>query len=480
MSPSPRSPLDLDAPTMRSLGHTVTDLLAEHLSTLRDQPAISKHTSATDPVLPLSDAPDDGIPLDQILNTLRERVFAFHAREPHPGFMAYVPSCPTFPSMVGDWIATGFNFYAGVFPVATGPNRVEQVVLDWFRRWLGMPSGAGGLLTTGGSAANLTAIVAARHAATKGDANLIPRLAMYTSDQAHSSVSRAGWMAGVSRSLIRSVPTDSDRRMNVTALRDAIASDRNAGLIPMTVVESAGTTNTGAIDPLHEVADLCEREGIWLHADAAYGGFSILSSWGEKALSGIERADTITLDPHKWLYVPFECGCLMARDPRRLFDAYNILPDYLRDTRQNAAGGELINYADYGEQLTRYSRAMKVWFSVNYFGLDAIRSAIEENIRLAAKAEQLIRKTPGLEILSPAQMGIVCFRAKPASMKDGPELDAHNEKILAALNASGKYFISSTRLDDNYSMRICILGFRTADADVEALVRDATEINRVP
>ena len=472
MSENHRSPLDIGPSEMRAIAARTTDLLVDHLNNLRSEPAIAKHIQS-DPVLPLGAAPEGGSSFDAIVGSLEKYVFPYHAREPHPGFMAYVPSCPTFPALAGDWIATGYNFYAGVWSVATGPNRVEVVVLDWFRQWLGMPEGSGGLLTTGGSAANLTAIIGARHAATGGDVNLIPRLVMYTSDQAHSSVSRAGWMAGVARDRVRGIATDSNRRMIVAELEKAIAADKAAGLLPFAIVASAGTTNTGAIDPLHEVANLCEREKIWMHVDAAYGGFAVLTEGGGAAMSGIERADSITLDPHKWLYVPFECGCLMAKNPRKLFDTYSIFPEYLKDVR---AKGEEINFADYGEQLTRYNRAIKVWVSVNYFGLDAIRSAIQKCMDLAKRAESLVNRSATLEVLSPAELGIFCFRARPAGVSDAKELDELNERILNAVVAEGKYFISSTRLNGAYSLRICVLGYRTNESDIDGLMESVERL----
>src|SRR5688572_23550624 len=202
------NPLDLDRTTMRRLGHRVADVVADHLASLREQPVLAGlGRKATDALL-VRPAPTRGTDFEALLATLQRDVFAYHAREPHPGFMAYVPSCPTFPSVMGDWLATGFNFFAGVWPVASGPNGLEVAVLGWFRDWLGMPSGSGGLLTSGGSGANLTALVAARHAAVGDDATRLPRLTMYTSDQAHSSVRRAGWIAGIARENVRVVPTD--------------------------------------------------------------------------------------------------------------------------------------------------------------------------------------------------------------------------------------------------------------------------------
>jgi glutamate/tyrosine decarboxylase-like PLP-dependent enzyme len=461
--------LDLDQATMRRLGHRVADIVADHLATLRSQPVITGlDRRATDAML-RQPPPRDGVAFEALIDTLQERVFAWHAREPHPGFLAYVPSCPTFPAVLGDWLATGFNFFAGVWPVASGPNGVEVAVLDWFRDWIGMPEGTGGLLTSGGSGANLTAVVAARHAAVGDDGAQLATLTMYTSSQAHSSVRRAGWIAGIPREQIRAVPTDGELRMRPDALAAMIRADRSAGRTPFLVVANGGTTNTGAVDPLHALADLCEREKLWLHVDAAYGGFAVLTARGREMLSGLGRADSVTLDPHKWLFIPFECGCLLARDPRRLADIFRIYPEYLRDAESS---GEEINFADYGEQLTRYSRALKVWLSVSYFGTDAIAGAIDEGIDLAALAGELVETSPDLEVLSPAQFGICCFRAHPRGLDDPAALDALNERILTAVNAGGQYFISSTRLGGAYALRVCVLGYRTTADDIRGLIAE--------
>jgi glutamate/tyrosine decarboxylase-like PLP-dependent enzyme len=459
--------LDLDHATMRRLAHRVADIVTDHLGTLRSQPVITGlGRRATDDLL-LAPPPRQGIEFERLLETLQQRVFAYHAREPHPGFLAYVPSCPTFPAVLGDWLATGYNFFAGVWPVASGPNGVEVAVLEWFREWVGMPAGSAGLLTSGGSGANLTAVVAARHAAVGDDGSRLARLTMYTSDQAHSSVRRAGWIAGIPREQVRAVPTDDMLRIDPAALAGMIRVDRDAGLIPFLVIANAGTTNTGAIDPLDALADLCGRESLWLHVDAAYGGFAALTARGRRALGGLGRADSITLDPHKWLFVPFECGCLLAREPRRLADVFRIYPEYLRDVE---SAGEEINFADYGEQLTRYSRALKVWLSVSYFGTDAIAAAIDAGMDLAALAERLVEDAPALEVLSSARFGICCFRAHPPGLDDPAALDALNERILARVNAGGRYFISSTRLRGAYSLRICVLGYRTTSEDIRGLI----------
>ncbi len=469
------SPLELDEETMRRLGRQVADLVAEHLATVRDEPVqhpLDRRAAREQIALP-AQAPEQGTPFDEIVTVLRERIFPYHAREPHPLFMGYVPSSPTFPAVLGDWIATGYNFFAGVWSVAAGPNQVELTVLEWFRQWLGMPEGSRGLLTTGGSNATLTAVVAARHGAETAGHTDLAKLVMYASDQAHSSVARAAWVAGIPRDNVRAVPSDDRFRLRVDALGEAIRHDRAAGLHPFLVVGSAGATNTGAVDPLHELADLAAREGLWYHVDAAYAGFAILTERGRALLSGIERADSVTLDPHKWLYVPFECGCLMVRDPARLHSAFHVLADYLKDVE---ARDEDVNFADYGEQLTRYARAFKVWMSVNYFGLGAIRSAIDRCMQLADHTEQRVREAPGLEVLSPAQFGVVCFRVHPPGLDDPAALDALNERVNAAVNATQRVLMSSTRLRGAYALRVCILNYRTTEADLDAVVELVQEL----
>ncbi len=405
---------------------------------------------------------------DGLLETLRTDVLSRTAREPHPGFMGYVPSCPTFPAILGDWLATGYNVFAGVWSIAEGPNAIELAVLDWFRQWIGMPEGAGGLLTSGGSSATLTAIVAARHAVVGEDASRLARLTLYTSDQAHSAVVRAAWIAGVPRGQVRVLPSDKAFRLRPADVRAAMAADRAAGLVPLAVVASAGTTNTGAVDPLDELADLCAAEKVWLHVDAAYGGFATLTPRGRELLAGLGRCDSVALDPHKWLYVPIECGCLLVRDPARLREAFQILPDYLLDV---APVDRQVNFADYGEQLTRQARGLKIWLNVRYFGLAALRTEIENGIARAEHIERMVREEPALELLAPAQLGVVCFRVRPPDMDDPAELDAFNERVNTAVNATGRHLISSTRLRGVFSLRACVLGFRTSMADVEAMIR---------
>jgi aromatic-L-amino-acid decarboxylase len=467
------SSLELDHATMQQLGRQVADHVAAHLAGLREQRLFKSLPRREAEPLIYTPPPAAGATFDMLLAFLETRVFPHHTPEPHPGFLAYVQSCPTFPAVLGDWLATGYNFFGGAWAVASGPAMLEVTVLEWFRQWIGMPEGAGGLLTSGGSTANMMALVAARHRAAGEDPARLPRLTVYASDQAHSSVTRAAWIAGIPRANIRSLPVDEAYRLRLDALRAALETDRREGFVPCAVVATGGTTNTGATDPLPELAELCRGQATWLHIDAGYGGFAALTPRGRAALIGIGLADSVSLDPHKWLYVPFECGSLMVRDPAQLRDAFHILPDYLRDLGTGA--GE-VNFADYGEQLSRYARALKVWLGVSYYGTEALSEAIEASMHRAELAEQLVREMPGLEVLSPARLAVCCFRAHPADHDDPEVLDRLNQAVLERVNGGGRFFISTTRLRGRLALRICTCGWRTTDEDIRALideVRDA-------
>jgi glutamate/tyrosine decarboxylase-like PLP-dependent enzyme len=259
--------------------------------------------------------------------------------------------------------------------------------------------------------------------------------------------------------------------MRMDALRDLVQADRKAGLRPFLVGATAGATNTGAVDPLNQIADFASREKLWLHTDSAYAGFSVLTERGRRLLDGLGRADSLTLDPHKWLYVPFECGCLLVREPALLEEAFSVHPEYLQDVRVRESE---VNFSDYGEQLTRYSRALKVWFSVQYFGTAAIRAAQDYAMGLAELAERIVRESPELEVLTPALFGIVCFRVRPRGVQDVEVLNALNQRVNERVNRTGFVLMSSTRLRGALSLRLCIPGYRTREQDV----RDVLDLVR--
>ena len=336
---------------------------------------------------------------------------------------------------------------------------LEVVVIDWFRSWIGYPETAGGLFTSGGSAASLDGFVAAREAAGA------PRQpSVYMSDQSHTALSRAAPIIGVRPESVRMVPTDDRFRLDMDELSRMIRQDRESGLTPIAICGNAGATNTGAIDPLDEIADYCASEKIWFHVDAAYGGFAILTERGSELLKGMERADSIAMDAHKWLFQPFECGCLMVKDIRKLEGAFSVQPDYLQDTQW---GRDHPNFGDRGLQLSRSFRALKVWMSVQTFGMGAFRRSIGRGIEFAERAEAYIRKSTILQIANPASLGVVCFRVNPSTAAlDDVQLEEINEAVQARVIDEAVAMMSSTRLRGLYSLRLCILNHTTTWEDV--------------
>lgn len=461
--------LDLDPETMRRLGYGVVDHLVARLAGLDAEPAwAGAPRSVLEPRLHRP-APETAVPFEAVLDELRTVVLPFAARVDHPRFMAFVPGSPTWPGILADLLATGHNLFQGTWLGASGPSQIEIEVLEWFRTWLGMPPGAGGLFTSGGSAATLIAIAAARRLRFGAHD---PRAVVYRSAESHSSVERALAFLGFAEESVRVIADDAGQRMSVPALEAAIEADTAAGRIPFLVVASAGSTSTGAVDPLEPLGAVCAAHGLWLHVDAAYGGFAALTERGRGLLAGLERAQSITLDPHKWLYQPFEAGCLMVRDPHALEAAFRVVPDYLKDAEIAVAdpGAAVeVNFTDRGFQLTRTARALKVWVSIHTFGLDAFRATIDRTMDLAEHAERRIRGSDELELVTPARLGIVCFRRRVAGADEAGS-EAANTALIRALAESGVGMISSTRVNGRLTLRACIMNHRTRVEDVDRVL----------
>jgi glutamate/tyrosine decarboxylase-like PLP-dependent enzyme len=398
---------------------------------------------------PPSETPADP---HELLARLEKEVFPNNLHVDHPRFFAFVPGPGNFISTMADALASGFNVFNGTWLGGSAAAAIELTVIDWFRTFCGFPEEAGGLFVSGGSAANLTALHAAR-AAKLGDA--IQDATIYFSDQTHYSVERALRVIGFAREQFRKIPSDDRFRLPLELLREAIRADREAGRRPFCIVANAGTTNTGAVDPLSELADLAAQENLWLHADGAYGAATVICDRGREKLAGLERVDSLSLDPHKWLFQPFECGCVLVRDMACLKSAFQLMPEYMRDVHRNAAE---INPADYGIQLSRGFRALKVWLSMNTFGLAAFRDAITYGFELAEFAERELRTRPDCEILSPAEMGIVAFRF-------GQE-DALQTKLVDLMLRDGFAFLTSTTLKGVTVLRLCTINPRTTKDDI--------------
>jgi glutamate/tyrosine decarboxylase-like PLP-dependent enzyme len=461
-----QDPLELDPQTMRELAHRTIDFLLDWVGDA-DAPPLRRATPAEMRERLSAPAPEAARPFDELLAQLGEDVLPFASRTGHPRFFAFVPGGGTWPGALADLVAAACNVYAGAWMESAGPAQVELEVLSWFKQWLGFPEEAAGTLLSGGSVANLTALAAARESVGGTSAD---GLVLYVADQAHSSIARSARLLGLRREQVRVIPVGESFTLRPALVARAMDADVAAGRRPFAVCATAGATNTGAVDPLAELAELCEQRGVWLHVDAAYGAFAVLTQRGRAQLAGIERADSITLDPHKWLYQPYECGCVLVRDGDLLHDAFTIVPDYLRDARPR--DGE-VNFSELGLQLTRSWRALKVWLSVQTFGVAAFRTAVDRSLDLAAHAHARVQASDALEVLAPPSLGVVCFRRRFGDA-DGEELDGLNAGLVAALERSGLGLVSSTRIRGRYAIRMCILNHATTLEDVD-LVLDFLE-----
>jgi aromatic-L-amino-acid/L-tryptophan decarboxylase len=448
--------LELSADEMRAFGYAVVDLLAERFSTMSSEPIGAKLDRESLHEM-LAGFPGDG-PTDpkQLLARLKRDVFPNNLHVDHPRFFAFVPGPNNFVSAMADALAAGFNVFNGTWLGGSAAAAMELEVIEWFRQWCGFPETGGGLFVSGGSVANMTALLAARHAILN---DRVKGATVYFSDQTHSSVERALRVIGFSAEQLRKLPAGQDFTLATASVEQAIAADRAAGKRPFCIIANAGTTNTGAIDPLNDLADLCAREKLWLHADGAFGAAAVLSERGKQALRGLERVDSVSLDPHKWLFQSFECGCVLVRDTDLLKRAFQIMPDYLRDVHRATAE---IHFCDYGIQLTRSFRALKVWLSFQTFGLAAFRSAIDRGFELAELAEKELRSRDGWQILTPAQMGTVCFRFG--------EDDALQTRLIEEMLLDGYAFLTSTKLQGKVALRLCTINPRTTDEEIRATI----------
>ena len=405
-----------------------------------------------------------------------DALVALSRRNDSPRFWGYVGPPGTAPGAIADGLAATINQNLTAFRSAPGASLVEMQVIDWICEIVGLPRGAYGVLTSGGSMANLAGLAAARDAAVSFDlarrglrGAAGPPLVLYASEEAHHSVAKAAAILGIGRDFVRAVPVDRRLRLDVAALRDAVTRARRARLKPFAVAASAGTVTTGAVDPLRQIWRLCRRESLWLHVDACYGGFAILAPSGRPLLRALALADSIALDPHKWLYAPAGAGCVLYRRPETARRAFRADADY---TRMFGVGRlEQHAFWDYGPELSRRFRALKIWLAFKYHGAGEFARAIEHDLANARLLAAKVRAARQLELLSAGDLGIVCFRyVPPGPRRPEAELEAINERLLVLLQRDGQVFVSNARVRGRFALRACILNYRTTAADLDRLV----------
>ncbi len=465
-TPAPDSfPLEPSPAEMRRLVELAMARIVPHIASLPDQPAADT-AGAVDLARALAEPmPETGTPFPELLDLLFERAAPKSFNTAGPGYLAYIPGGGLFLAAVADLIADSVNRYVGVFAAAPALSQLEANAVAWLGQIVGYPASSRGILTSGGSLANLTGIVTARRERLPED---FLGGVLYASDQAHHSVEKAALLAGFPPANVRRIATDERFRMRLDALEEAVAADRARGLTPFLVAASAGTTNTGAVDPLPELADLAERHRLWLHVDAAYGGFFLLTDEGRQILAGIERADSVVLDPHKGLFLPYGTGALLVRDGAALRRAHSVQADYMPPIQEE---DDLVDFCEISPELSRPFRGLRVWLPLKLYGAQAFRDALDEKLDLARWATEQLRAMPEIEILAEPQLSIVAFRLRPEGVEEA-RLNELNRRFLAAINRRNRVHLTATMLGDRFALRICVLSFRTHMDRMEAGLED--------
>jgi len=461
--PSPE--LEPGAAEMRRLVQAALDRIVAHVESLPGQPAADVAGAAELARSLAEPMPETGTAFESLLDLLFDRAVPKSFNTAGPGYLAYIPGGGLFHTAVADLIADAVNRYVGVWQAAPALAQLEANVGRWLCEIVGYPAGALGLLTSGGSLANFTALATARRERLPED---FLRGVLYASDQMHHSVQKAALLAGFPGKNVREVGSDGRFRLDIGALRAAIASDRKAGLTPFLIVGNAGTTNTGAVDDLAGLADLAAAEGLWLHVDAAYGGFFLLTERGRRAMRGIERADSVTLDPHKGLFLPYGTGALVVRDGGTLRRAHGLHAQYLP---ARPPADDFVDFSEVSPELSRSFRGLRVWLPVKMLGIAPFRRALDEKLDLAAWAATELRTIEGLEIVAEPQLSLLAFRLVRPGL-DAATLDVLNRRFLDGVNARRRVYLTGTVAHGRFLLRICVLSFRTHADRMAAALED--------
>jgi aromatic-L-amino-acid decarboxylase len=466
-------PGDLPPDEFRRAMHRVADRVADYLEQVGDYPVLPRIAPGdVAAALPLS-PPEAAEPIDRVLDDYERLIEPNVTHWNHPGFLAYFGITGSGPGILGETLTAALNVNAMLWRTGPAPTELEERTCDWLRQMMGLPAGFFGHINDTASISSLVALAVARHRLPGLDIRgkglsgrpEVPALTVYASDQAHSSIDKAALTLGLGLSNVRRIASDEAFRMSVPALREAIARDRREGRLPMAVVATAGTTSTTSVDPIPEIADLCEKEGIFLHVDAAYAGSAAICPEYRALMPGMERADSIVVNPHKWLFTPVDCSVLFVRDKALLKAAFSLVPEYLRT---DEAG--VTNLMDLGVQLGRRFRSLKLWMVIRAFGVEGLRERIREHCAMATWFASVVAATPGFELAAPAPFSTVCFRALPGGAPEDPaDTDRLNEKLLVAINAAGPFFLSHTVLEGRYAIRMAIGNLRTTREDIEEL-----------
>lgn len=453
--------------------HRVADLVCDYLEGVGDYPVLpSVRPGEVAAALPQA-APEEAEPLDRILDDYRRLIEPNVTHWNHPGFFAYFAVSGSRPGILGETLAAALNVNAMLWKGAPAATELEERVCDWLRRLLDLPEQFRGHINDTASMSTLLALAAARHRLSEYDIrgqgmagrSDLPALTVYANEQVHSSIDKAMILLGLGHENVRKIATDGAYRMDPEALAAAIEEDLANGRRPLAVVATVGTTSTTAIDPVEEIAALCRHHGLWLHVDGAYGGAAGICPELRREMPGLERADSIVVNPHKWLFVPVDCSVLYVRDLPGYKSAFSLLPEYLKTPENTGeAGDRPTDLMDLGVQLGRRFRALKMWMVFRAFGAEGLRERIREHCRLAQRFARWVEEDPRFEVSAPVPLGLVCFRAVPDLPPE--KQDRFNEDLLARVNAAGPVFLSHTRLDGRIVLRLSVGNIRTTEDHV--------------
>jgi glutamate/tyrosine decarboxylase-like PLP-dependent enzyme len=464
----------------------VVDLWTELLERLPTLPVAGRRTAAEVSAAVTRPIPAEPLPFGELVETLRTLVFEHATLTGHPGFMAYITGAGTVPGAAADLVAAAINQNVGGWRLSPGATEIELALVRFFAERLGLPSTAGGIITSGGAMAAFVALKAARDAMAgwsirKNGVAAGPPLAMYASKEVHDVNSRATDMMGMGTTAVRLIPTDDGLRMRVDLLREAIAADLRAGVRPIVAIGTAGTVGTGSIDPLDEIADVCDEHDLWFHVDGAYGGIAALTDALAPRFRGIHRAHSLALDPHKWLYTPHSGGAVVVRDMQHLSDAFAIHPSYVHEDKALTQRG--IDFFELSPQFSRGFHALKIWISLLAHGWDAYQRRIAHDVELARYLHDRVLAHPELEAVGPEPtLSIACFRYVPPALRNDPGAEDYlnrlNERLMAEIQMNGRVFPSNAVVAGRFAIRACIVNFRTEAADIAALVDEAVAHGR--
>ncbi len=459
---------------MRGWLHLVTERVLEHTRTLPTQPAGYFGDASDEAAALVEDVPQEATGLDELLDQLFSQCLKKAYNTASPGYLAYIPGGGIVQSAMADLIAGSINRYTGVWTTAPLLVTLEMNVLRWFIEMMGLPQTARGVLLSGGSISNTTALATARHEKL-GDRS--DNGVLYLTDQSHHSMGKAAALTGFRRDQVRIVPSDNHRRVDVVALRSVVEEDLREGRRPFFVGAAAGTTNTGAVDPLTELVSLGEEYDLWIHADAAYGGFFMLTETGRAALRGIERADSITLDPHKGLFVPYGTGALLVRDGAALRRAHTVHADYMPALQTEDTGLLHQDFCEHGPELSRSFRGLRVWLPMKLHGVGAFRDCLQEKLDLARYASDELAKMDGMNVCHPPVLSLLAFRLEKSGF-DQAATNQMNHRLLDGVLDRGRVWLTGTMIEGSFVLRICVLSFRTHRDRIDECLDALRDVSR--